>query len=69
MLLRIIVSDGSVLELVDLRLQSGATLQRARLVYKTFGQRNARADNAVLVPTLFGGHHGSAPSTSNGVSV
>jgi homoserine O-acetyltransferase len=46
-----------VLELGDLVLQSGVTLTGARLAYKTYGEPNAARDNAVLMPTFFGGHH------------
>jgi homoserine O-acetyltransferase len=54
------VADYEVLELGDLALQSGVTLSGARLAYKTYGELNAARDNAVLMPTLFGGHHTDA---------
>lgn len=39
------------------RLERGGALDDARLVYLSFGRLNARGDNAVLVPTHFGGTH------------
>ncbi len=62
------MTDGDVFELGNVELQSGATLRNARLVYKTYGQPNTQADNAILVPRVYGGRHGAAPSKSNGVS-
>ena len=52
------VTDGDVFELGDVKLQSGATLHTARLAYKTHGKLNIAADNAVVVPTFYGGRHG-----------
>ena len=51
------VTDGDVFELGDVRLQSGATLHGARLAYKTHGELNAAADNAIVLPTFYGGRH------------
>lgn len=51
------MTDGDAFGLGDVQLQSGATLRDARLVYKTYGQLNSRADNAILVPTFYGGRH------------
>jgi homoserine O-acetyltransferase len=53
-------AEHEVLELGDLVLQSGVTLTGARLAYKTYGELNAARDNAVLMPTFFGGHHTEA---------
>jgi homoserine O-acetyltransferase len=50
-------TDYEVLELSDFVLQSGVTLSRATLAYKTYGELNPARDNAVLIPTFFGGHH------------
>lgn len=53
-------ADYDVLELGDFELQSGITLSGAQLAYKTYGELNAARDNAVLMPTFFGGHHTDA---------
>ncbi|MBB6466725.1 homoserine O-acetyltransferase [Aminobacter lissarensis] len=42
-------------ELGDLILESGETLRRAKLAYRTFGQLNAEKSNAILVTTWFSG--------------
>lgn len=52
--------DCDLLELEDFVLQSGVTLSSARLAYKTYGELNAARDNAVLMPTFFGGQHTDA---------
>ena len=49
--------DGEVFELHDFRLQSGAVLPQARLVYKTFGTLNADRSNVILYPTSYGAQH------------
>jgi homoserine O-acetyltransferase len=41
----------------DVALESGATLPGATLAYLTFGTLDAAGDNAILVPTHFGGTH------------
>jgi hypothetical protein len=38
-------------------LQSGITLPRARLAYKTYGKLAATRDNAIVMPTFYGGRH------------
>jgi homoserine O-acetyltransferase len=44
----------------DFRLEGGAILPAAKILYVTFGALNAAANNAVLVPSYHGGtHHGS----------
>jgi homoserine O-acetyltransferase len=53
-------ADYDVLELGDFELQSGITFSGAKLAYKTYGELNAARDNAVLMPTFFGGHHNDA---------
>jgi homoserine O-acetyltransferase len=47
----------STFELGDVRLQSGAVLNSARLAYATYGTLSPRADNAVLLPTFYTGTH------------
>lgn len=50
--------DGALqLSLGRIGLQSGLALDDAVVVVKTFGHLNARADNAVLIPTSFGASH------------
>jgi homoserine O-acetyltransferase len=50
-------NDYDVFDLGDVVLQSGITLPRAKLAYKTYGQLAATRDNAVLMPTYYGGRH------------
>jgi homoserine O-acetyltransferase len=49
--------DYDVFDLGDVVLQSGITLPRAKLAYKTYGKLAATRDNAVLMPTYYGGRH------------
>src|SRR5699024_5499176 len=49
--------DYDIFELGDVRLQSGMTLRGAQLAYKTYGQLNAEASNAVMYPTWYSGRH------------
>lgn len=49
--------DPKIFEAGDVILQSGMTLRRARLVYQTYGELNARRDNVVLIFTHFGAQH------------
>lgn len=49
--------DVDVLELPELRLDSGATLRDVRLVYRTHGTLDASRSNAVLLPTALAGRH------------
>jgi homoserine O-acetyltransferase len=51
------MSDHEIFPLGNIVLQSGVTLQGAKLAYKAFGRLNAARDNAVLMPTFFGGTH------------
>lgn len=51
------VSDHEIFTLDRLVLQSGVTLPEARIAYQTYGELNGRRDNAVLMPTCFGGQH------------
>jgi homoserine O-acetyltransferase len=44
-------------ELGDFVLQSGATLWKTRVAYKTYGALNAARDNVVLIPTFYAAHH------------
>ena len=50
-------NDYDVFDLGDVALQSGITLPRAKLAYKTYGRLAATRDNAVLMPTYYGGRH------------
>jgi homoserine O-acetyltransferase len=49
--------DYDVFALGDVALQSGITLPQAKLAYKTYGKLAATRDNAVLMPTYYGGRH------------
>ncbi|MDP8971088.1 MAG: alpha/beta fold hydrolase [Actinomycetota bacterium] len=49
--------DLNVFELGGVVLQGGITLPDAKLAYKTYGQLNTARDNAILMPTFFGGQH------------
>jgi homoserine O-acetyltransferase len=51
------MSDYDIFELGDVVLQSGLTLREARLAYKTYGTLNSRKDNAIVIPTFYGGQH------------
>jgi homoserine O-acetyltransferase len=44
-------------DLGDFVLQSGATLWKASVAYKTYGALNAARDNVVLIPTFYAAHH------------
>jgi homoserine O-acetyltransferase/O-succinyltransferase len=44
----------------DVVLESGATLADARLAYQSFGALNANRDNAIIMPTHFGGTHANS---------
>jgi homoserine O-acetyltransferase len=53
---------GSVatFECGDVRLQCGAVLPKAWLTYQTFGTLSPDGDNAILIPTHFGGSHANS---------
>ena len=44
-------------DLGDVVLDSGVTLRKAVLAYKTYGTLNGARDNAVVMPTFYAGHH------------
>jgi homoserine O-acetyltransferase len=48
---------GSLFQLGRLPLASGATLENAQLVYRTYGTLAPDRSNAILYPTSFGAHH------------
>lgn len=50
-------ADYRVFHLGDVVLQCGITLRDVRLAYKTYGELSPARDNAVLMPTFFGGQH------------
>lgn len=54
--------DFDLFELEDFALEQGATLRNASLAYKTFGQLNKEADNAILFPVMFSGTHAAMAS-------
>lgn len=51
------MTDYEVFELANVALQCGITLPLAKLAYKTYGNLSASRDNAVLMPTFYGGRH------------
>jgi homoserine O-acetyltransferase/O-succinyltransferase len=51
------MSDYETFQLDNFVLQSGVTLSPARLAYQTYGVLNSARDNAILMPTFFGGQH------------
>ena len=51
------MSDHQTFELGDIDLQCGLRLRDARLAYQTYGELNARRDNAIVFPTFFGSQH------------
>ena len=51
-------------QIADLRrcsLVNGATIDNCRIGYRTFGQRDARASNVILIPTWLGGDSADWP--------
>ena len=59
--------SARVFELGSVVLQCGVTLPNAKLAYATYGELNAARDNAVLMPTFFGGKHtDAAPMLARG---
>jgi len=48
---------GDSYDLGDVVLQSGATLEGARVAYKTLGALNAAKTNVIIYPTSFGAQH------------
>ena len=51
------VPREGVFELGDLPLQSGGTLRKAKLAYKTHGELNGAKSNVILYPTQFAAQH------------
>lgn len=49
--------EGEIYTAGDVVLDSGAILADARIAYATFGKLSAAGDNAILIPTHFGGTH------------
>ena len=50
------MSDYDVYDIPQFAMQSGITLD-VKLAYKTYGQLSSSADNAVVIPTFYGGRH------------
>lgn len=50
------MSDYEILEIPQFTTQSGITLD-VKLAYKTYGKLSSAADNAVVIPTFYGGRH------------
>ena len=52
-------ANRRLLALGDMTLESGVVLKNAKVAYATFGTYDARANNAVLVPSYYGAdYHG-----------
>ena len=51
------MSEHSIFELGDVDLQCGLRLRGAHLAYQTYGELNARKDNAIVFPTFFASQH------------
>jgi homoserine acetyltransferase len=51
------MSDHEIFELGDVVLQSGATLRKAKLAYKTYGNLNPVKDNVIVYPTWYSAQH------------
>ena len=51
--------DHAIFDLGNFELKCGMVLRNGKLAYKTHGTLNAARDNAVLMPTFYGGRHQS----------
>jgi len=51
--------DHAIFELDDFELKCGMVLRKSQLAYQTHGTLNAAKDNAVLIPSYYGGTHAS----------
>lgn len=51
--------DHAIFDLDNFELKCGLVLRDGKLAYKTHGTLNAAKDNAVLMPTFYGGRHTS----------
>jgi homoserine O-acetyltransferase len=51
------MADHQIFSLGDFSLEGGMVLRDAKLVYKTYGELNARKTNAVLLPSWYTGTH------------
>lgn len=51
------MSDAKIFDLGPTLLQSGVTLPKAHVTYKTYGTLNSDKSNAILYPTSYGAHH------------
>ena len=49
--------DYKIYSLGDIKLQSGITLRKAFLAYKTYGELNQEKDNVIIYPTWYSGQH------------
>ena len=50
-------ADSEQFVIRDYRLQCGATLPEAKLIYKTYGTLNRDRSNVILYPTSYGAQH------------
>jgi len=51
------MDDYEIFELGDVVLQSGITLRQAKIAYQTYGRLAPSRDNAIVMPTFYGGQH------------
>ena len=56
--------DHDLYELTNVALQSGVTLPRVELAYRTYGELNAARDNVILMPTYYGAQHADTTARS-----
>lgn len=57
-----LMKEKHFMNLGDIPLQNGQTIQDAQLCYQVLGRPNAACDNVVLIPSYYGGTHwGSLP--------
>ena len=49
--------DHKIYELGNFHLQSGESLSKAQLAYRTYGKLNAKNNNVVVLPTFYTGSH------------
>jgi homoserine O-acetyltransferase len=54
------MTDYRIFECGDVLLQNNKVLAQTQLAYQTYGQLNAAADNAVLIPSYYTGTHKSS---------
>jgi hypothetical protein len=51
------MADCEIFELGDVVLQSGISLRRAKIAYKTYGELAPSRNNVIVMPTYYSGQH------------